>query len=109
MEPVAQPTGAESAHDTKLRARLESATPQERDELLRGLVLRRVAEILNRPAMTEDSNFLENGLTSLTALELAKQLMSDTELEVPLVAVVEHATSTLLGKYLTEAYEADLG
>ncbi|MGO4421873.1 acyl carrier protein [Streptomyces sp. MCAF7] len=51
---------------------------------------------------------MENGLTSLTALELAKGLMSATGLEVPLVAVVEHPTSALLGKYLSEAYEANV-
>lgn len=101
MEPVVEPT-------EDLAKLLAAATPEERETLLRAAVLSRVSAILNRPEMEEESNFLENGLTSLTALELAKGLMSATGLEVPLVAVVEHPTATLLGKYLSETYEANV-
>ncbi|KUJ40291.1 hypothetical protein ACZ90_68835 [Streptomyces albus subsp. albus] len=103
MEPVAEPT-----EDNELPARLAAATREERARLLRQTVLDRAQDILSRPQMTEQSNFLDNGLTSLTALELAKSLMNGTGLEVPLVAVVENPTPALLGSYLTEVYEADL-
>jgi aryl carrier-like protein len=102
MEPT-----AESTNDDQLAERLASATPDERHDLLRELVLRRAAAILDAPAMDEESNFLQNGLNSLNALELAKSLMNDTGLEVPIIAVVEHPTPTLLGKFLAETYEAD--
>ncbi|ADI11523.1 MULTISPECIES: acyl carrier protein [Streptomyces] len=97
----------EATHDEQLVARLASATPEERQRLLAAQVLRRASEVLDVPALDEESNFLENGLSSLSAVQLAKSLMSDTGLEVPLVAIVEHPTSTLLGKYLAETYEAD--
>jgi aryl carrier-like protein len=101
MEPVVEPT-------EDLPARLAAATPEERERLLRETVLSRVSEVLSRPSMDDDSNFLQNGLTSLTALELAKNLMNLTEVEVPLVAVVENPTAALLGKYIFERYEAGL-
>ncbi len=103
MEPLVDPTD-----DNEFRARLGAATPEAREALLRETVLSRVSDLLSRPGMEEDSNFLENGLTSLSALELAKSLMNVTGLEVPLVAVVENPTATLLGKYLSEVYEADV-
>ena len=103
MEPVVEPT-----EDNELRERLAAATPEERESVLRETVLGRVSELLESPSMDEESNFLENGLTSLSALELAKGLMNVTGLEVPLVAVVENPTAVLLGKYLAEVYEADV-
>lgn len=104
MEPT-----EESTNDHPMAESLASATPEERQQQLRELVLGRASEILEAPALDEDSNFLENGLSSLTALQLSKSLMSDTGIEVPLVAIVEHPTPSLLGKYLAEAYEADAG
>jgi aryl carrier-like protein len=101
MDPV-----ADAEEGSELPARLAAADPQERERLLRETVLDRVSEILSRPAMEEDSNFLENGLNSLAALELAKTLMNLTGLEVPLVAVVENPTSQLLGKFLAEEFES---
>jgi aryl carrier-like protein len=105
VEPTTNST--ESSENNDLIARLASATADERQQLLRQQVLRRVAEVLDVPAMDEESSFLDNGLTSLSALQLSKQLMDDTGIEVPLVAIVEHPTATLLGKFLAETYEAD--
>ncbi|MES4904967.1 MULTISPECIES: acyl carrier protein [unclassified Streptomyces] len=101
-----EPTNG-SPDDGQLADRLASAAPEERQQLLCELVLRRAAEILDVPSLDEESNFLENGLSSLTAVKLSKFLMDDTGIEVPLVSIVEHPTSTLLGKYLAEAYAAD--
>lgn len=88
---------------------LAAAAPEERFELLCELVLRRACTILDSPDLDEESNFLENSMSSLAAVRLSKTLMNDTGLEVPLVAIVEHPTPALLGKYLAEAYEADAG
>lgn len=101
-----EPTNG-SPNDDQPAARLASAAPEERRQLLRGLVLRRASEILDVPSLDEESNFLENGLSSLNAVKLSKFLMDDTGIEVPLVSIVEHPTSTLLGTYLAEAYAAD--
>ena len=86
---------------------LADTAPQEREQVLRELVLRRASEILEAAQLDEESSFLENGLNSLSALNLAKTLMNDTGLEVPLVTIVEHPTPALLGAYLAEAYESD--
>ncbi|MFH8371801.1 acyl carrier protein [Streptomyces sp. NPDC018031] len=102
MEPVEEPTP-----DPRLAEPLASATPEEREALLRELVLQLAAEILEAPDLDDESNFVETGLTSLRALQLSKGLMNDTGIEAPLVAIVEHPTPSLLGKYLAEAYEAD--
>jgi hypothetical protein len=105
MDPVVDPAG-EPAADSELAARLATAPPEERERLLVAAVLERAAAILDRPSLADDSNFLENGLSSLAALELAKSLMAASGVEVPVVAVVEYPTPTLLGKYLAEEYEA---
>lgn len=88
---------------------LAATAPEERHDLLCALVLRRARTILKNDDLDEESNFLEHNLSSLAAVQLSKTLMNDTGLEVPLVAIVEHPTSALLGKYLAEAYEAEAG
>ena len=104
MDPVVEP-----AEGSDLPERLAAAGPHEREQLLRETVLDRAADILSRPSMDADSSFLENGLTSLAALELAKSVMNLTGLEVPLVSVVENPTSRLLAKFLAGEYEAGGG
>jgi len=99
----------EAAADDGPAVDLAATPPQERHELLCALVLRRAVAILKAEDLDEDSNFLERNMSSLAAVQLSKTLMDDTGLEVPLVAIVEHPTSTLLGKYLAEAYEAEAG
>lgn len=107
MEANAESTPEESATDGQLAGQIASATPEERQRLLQEQVLVRATEILEAPDLDEESNFVENGLTSLRALQLSKTLMSDTGIEAPLVAIVEHPTPSLLGKFLAEAYEED--
>lgn len=97
----------EAEKDEQLAAALAAATPEERQDLLCERVLSRAAEILETPDLDEDGNFLDHKLSSLAALRLSKTLTADTGLEVPLVAIVEHPTPMLLGKYLAEAYEAE--
>jgi acyl carrier protein len=86
-----------------LRERLATATPGERETLLRETVRTQAAGILDHATITDDSNFVEQGLTSLKALELTRNLMTLTNVEIPLVAVIEYATPTQLARYIAEA------
>lgn len=106
---AAQPGGPADEQAAALVAQLATAPPEERQELLGDLVLHRARAILDGQELDEDSNFLQNNMSSLAAVRLSKTLTDDTGLEVPLVAIVEHPTPTLLGKYLAEAYEAETG
>lgn len=92
---------------TELHELLTDAEPAERERILRETVRAEVAAVLSRPTIEDDSNFLEEGLTSLTALELTRNLMSRTDLEVPLAAVIEYPTPARLGQYLFEVYTAN--
>jgi acyl carrier protein len=89
---------------TALREKLAAATPQERETILRETVRSQVAGILSVPAFEDEGNFLEQGLTSLTALELTRNLMTLTDVEIPLVAILEYPNPAQLGHYLAEAY-----
>ncbi|MBB5936991.1 acyl carrier protein [Streptomyces zagrosensis] len=91
---------------TELRKDLAAATPEEREAILRETVRTQLAGILSQSTIEDDSNFLENGLTSLTALELTRNLMTLTDVEIPLVAILEYPTPATLGNYLAEAYAA---
>ncbi|MER0241440.1 acyl carrier protein [Streptomyces sp. HSW2009] len=91
---------------TELQKQLASASPEEREAILRETVRAQLAGILSPTVIEDDSNFLENGLTSLTALELTRNLMTLTDVEIPLVAILEYPTPAALGNYLAEAYAA---
>lgn len=88
-----------------LRDKLAAATPEEREKLLRETVRTQAADILDHATITDDSNFVEQGLTSLKALELTRNLMTLTNVEIPLVAIIEYATPTQLARYIAEASE----
>ena len=89
-----------------LHQALAIATAEEREDILRETVRTQLAEVLSPTPIDDDSNFLENGLTSLTALELTRKLMTLTDVEIPLVAILEYPTPAQLGHYLAEAYAA---
>ncbi|OPF75001.1 phosphopantetheine-binding protein [Streptomyces antioxidans] len=98
---------SETALDgTALHQALAIATAEEREDIMREAVRAQLADILAPTVVDDDSNFLENGLTSLTALELTRNLMTLTDVEIPLVAILEYPTPTQLGHYLAEAYTA---
>ncbi|EXU62074.1 acyl carrier protein [Streptomyces sp. DSM 41524] len=98
---------SETALDgTALHQALAIATAEEREDIMRETVRTQLADILAPTVVDDDSNFLENGLTSLTALELTRNLMTLTDVEIPLVAILEYPTPTQLGHYLAEAYAA---
>jgi acyl carrier protein len=86
-----------------LRKRLDTAGPQQRDDILRNTVRTQAAAILDHTTIDDDSNFVEQGLTSLKALELTRNLMTLTNVEIPLVAVIEYPTPTQLARYIADA------
>ncbi|WP_030843664.1 acyl carrier protein [Streptomyces hygroscopicus] len=98
---------SETARDgAALHQALAIATAEEREDIMRETVRTQLADVLAPTVIDDDSNFLENGLTSLTALELTRNLMTLTDVEIPLVAILEYPTPAQLGHYLAEAYAA---
>ncbi|MFC6881634.1 MULTISPECIES: acyl carrier protein [Actinomadura] len=87
---------------TELQEKLAAAGPPERERILGETVREQAAAVLDQSVIDLDSNFLEKGLTSLKALELTRNLMSLTGIEIPLVAVIEHPTPVHLGRFMAE-------
>ncbi|MEV6671232.1 acyl carrier protein [Streptomyces sp. NPDC051162] len=92
-------TGTPDHGTTEIEQQLAAATPEQREKLLTDIVRTQASTILGTP-LTDDSNFLENGLNSLTALELTKTLMASTGLEIAMVAIVENPTAAQLAHQL---------
>jgi acyl carrier protein len=90
-----------------LQQELAVAGPEDRRRLLLETVCAQTAAVLDLTSVDADSNFLEQGLTSLKALELTRGLMSLTNVEIPLVAVIEHATPAELSDYIAGALDED--
>jgi acyl carrier protein len=86
-----------------LQQELATAAPKERERIIREVVRKQTAAVLDVASTEDDSNFLEQGITSLKALELTRNLMTLTNVEIPLVAVIEHPTPAQLTQYITEA------
>ncbi|MEV7192781.1 acyl carrier protein [Streptomyces sp. NPDC093510] len=84
---------------TELEKQLAAATPEERERLLTDTIRTQAGTLLNT-TLGDDSNFLENGLNSLTALELTKTLMTLTGMEIAMVAIVENPTPAQLAHHL---------
>ncbi|MFI0487634.1 type I polyketide synthase [Actinomadura sp. 9N215] len=91
---------AATSGDTLLQL-LAQADADESVRLLRDSVRTEATDVLGQP-VDDDSNFIEMGLTSLTALELTRRLTDATGLEVPLVAIVDHPSPERLGRFLVE-------
>jgi acyl carrier protein len=86
-----------------LQTRLAAATSDERHAILCETIRAQAAVILDQDNMEDDSNFIEQGLTSLKALELTRSLMTLTDVEMPLIAVIEYPTPTHLARYIDQA------
>ncbi|WP_245702147.1 acyl carrier protein, partial [Streptomyces aurantiacus] len=84
---------------TDLEQRLATATPEQRERLLTETIRVQAGTLLDA-TLTDDSNFLENGLNSLTALELTKTLMTLTGLEIAMVSIVENPSPEQLAHHL---------
>ncbi|MEO5874696.1 MAG: beta-ketoacyl reductase, partial [Streptosporangiaceae bacterium] len=103
-DPTAEFTDEDPGLDgTALRESLSEAGPEERAQILRDTVCEQAARILS-VEVDDDTDFLANGLTSLKALELNRNLMALTNVEIPLVAIIEYPNPTQLAEYLVEAY-----
>lgn len=89
---------------TEIGQQLADAGPEQREKLLTDLVRTQASTILDTP-LTDESNFLKNGLNSLTALELTKTLMELTGLEIAMVAIVENPTAAQLAHQLVQELE----
>ena len=107
-DPAAEPAEAVAEQDgsAELRQHLAGLDADRREEFLSELVRAEAETILSSP-IALDSNFLEKGLNSLTALELAKTLISRVGGEVPMVAIVENPTPAELGSYLAREFTAE--
>jgi aryl carrier-like protein len=103
QQPTDPSTDQPGPEDTELYRTLTAAQPAERAEILVETVREVASAILDRPAFDIDSNFLENGLTSLRALELGHKLTALTGIEIPLVAIIEYPTPADLGRFMAES------
>ncbi|WP_131741982.1 acyl carrier protein [Actinomadura roseirufa] len=92
-----------------LQQKIAAAEAGEREQLLGEAVRGQAAAILDHITIEDDTNFLENGLTSLKALELTRNLMTLTNIEIPLVAVIEHPTPAHLARFMAETYAENGG
>ena len=90
-----------AADGAALQRSLADAGPEERERILRDAVRGQAADILER-TVEDDSNFLELGITSLKALELNRNLMALTGVEIPLVAIIEYPTPTQLARHVAD-------
>lgn len=91
-------------NDGELRSALAAGDMAERKRLLREATQTYAATLLSLDSIDGDTNMLERGLNSLSAIELTKYLMLITDMEIPLVTIVDQPTPVLLGDHLAEEY-----
>lgn len=91
-------------NEVELRRALASGDAEKRKRLLREATRTYAATLLSLDSVDDDSNLLELGLNSLSAIELTKYLMLITDMEIPLVTIVDQPTPAQLGSHLAEEY-----
>ncbi|MEU5980540.1 acyl carrier protein [Streptomyces sp. NPDC047315] len=106
---VTEGNGQTALDADALQRKIAAAGAEEREGIFREAVRSQAADILDHTTIEDDSNFLEQGITSLKALELTRNLMSLTDVEIPLVAIIEHPSPAELATYINEAYAAQHG
>lgn len=92
-------------NDEELRRSIANGDAEQRERLLREVIRTHVASLLSVDSIEDDSNFLELGLNSLSALDLTKKVMTITDMEIPLVTIVDNPTPAQLASHLTEEYD----
>lgn len=91
-------------NEAELRRSLSSSDTEGRKRLLREAIRTHAAMLLSLDSIDHDSNLLELGLNSLSAIELTKHLMIITDMEIPLVNIVDYPTPAQLASHLAEEY-----
>ncbi len=91
-------------NEAELRRSLASSDAEGRKRLLREAIRTHAATLLSLNSIDDDSNLLELGLNSLSAIEVTKRLMIITDMEIPLVTIVDHPTPAQLANHIAEEY-----
>jgi acyl carrier protein len=100
MQQPANESDDQAVLDGELQHRLTAAEPAEREKILTETVREHASAVLEQPSITSDTNFFENGLTSIRAIELINRLTALTGIEIPLVSIIDHPTPADLGQYM---------
>lgn len=91
-------------NEDELRSAIASGDAEQRERLLLEMIRTDVMALLSLSSVEDDGNLLELGLNSLSALELTKKLMTVTDMEIPLVTIVDHPTPARLAGHITGEY-----
>ncbi|MFF7457957.1 SDR family NAD(P)-dependent oxidoreductase, partial [Kitasatospora sp. NPDC008115] len=100
-----RPTATTHQSGPALTEQLAGLSPAERHQHVLTLVRRQVAVILgidNPTTIDATRGFLDQGLDSLTAIELRNRLHTTTAIRLPATAVFDHPTPNALTHYLLD-------
>ncbi|OLZ58226.1 hypothetical protein AV521_46190, partial [Streptomyces sp. IMTB 2501] len=100
-----RPTATTHQHGPALTEQLATLTPTERHEHILTLVRRHTAVVLTQDTphtIEPNRGFLDQGLDSLTAVELRNRLFTATGIRLPATTVFDHPTPTALTQYLND-------
>ncbi|MFF0825270.1 SDR family NAD(P)-dependent oxidoreductase, partial [Micromonospora haikouensis] len=98
-------TRAAAPASAVLARQLAGLSPQEREETLTALVRVKAAEVLGHDGahtIEPDRALREQGLDSLTTVELRNRMSAAVGMPLPATVVFEHPTVTALARYLAE-------
>ncbi|MFE5793565.1 acyltransferase domain-containing protein [Streptomyces sp. NPDC056503] len=99
-----------SAATRSLRERLAGLTPEEREELLLGLVRTEAAHLLGHPgpeAIEPERSFNEVGFDSLSAVGFRNKLTIVTGMQLPVTMIFDYPDSVALARHLSEELVPD--
>ncbi|MFP1882393.1 SDR family NAD(P)-dependent oxidoreductase [Lonsdalea quercina] len=84
-------------------AALSNRSPAEQRELLLALIAAKTELLTEKRFVSETQAFRDIGFTSLTVVELARELSSATGLELPSTLVYDHPTPHAVAEHLRQA------